>query len=75
MIRRYIMRCRTCSYEYEAEHEFGSPFPSCPKCGGKNYPHVAVHYPTDKHYSIANIKSRVEVATKVVEKDDITEIE
>jgi len=63
--------CRACKHEYEApEHKIGTPLPECPKCGGKNFPHVPVQYPTgDKDFSTNNIRSRQEVNNKVVDRD------
>ena len=76
-MRTYDMSCRGCGLAYTCTHEFGKEYPSCPECGAKNYPHVPfrIRGENRKDFSIANLKSRVEVATKVVERDDIVEVD
>jgi len=70
-----IWKCRGCGNEYEApEHKFGTPLPECPKCGGKNFPHVPVQY-DGKDFPTNNIRSRQEVNNKVVDRDVVSKEE
>lgn len=63
--------CRGCGHEYEApEHKFGTPLPECPKCGGKNFPHVPVQY-DGRDFPTNNLRSRQEVNNKVVDRDKV----
>ena len=63
-----MIKCRGCGHTYEGEIRFGKSLPICPECGGKNFPHVPVHY-KGKDFLTNNIRSRREVNTKVVDRD------